>query len=102
MVKKIKHDIYVDDLCNKIKPKYDYISKNIILYSKKKSRKKRVIAEIDVLAIKDDRCDVYEVKCSPRVAKAKKQLKKIKKLMPEVDNVFLFCGSSGLLTELLV
>lgn len=102
MVRKIKHDVYIEDLCKRIKPRYDSLSTNIIVFSKKNRSRRRVIAEIDVLAVKNNRCDVYEVKCSHRVAKARKQLKKIKKLMPEVDNVFFFCGSSGLLTELSV
>ncbi|MBU0470709.1 MAG: hypothetical protein KKA62_02080 [Nanoarchaeota archaeon] len=101
MVKKIKHDAYVKDLCEKIKPHYDFLSTNVCLfYNKKSRRKRRIIAEIDVLAVKKNNIDVYEVKCSNRLTKAKKQLKRIKRLMPHVDNIFFFCGDSGLLYDL--
>ena len=99
MGKKIKHDIYVEDLCNQIKGNYDSLSTNLVLFSTKK-KKRRVIAEIDVLAIKDEMYDVYEVKCSYRITKARKQLRKIKKLLPNVGNMFFFCGGSGVLKEI--
>ena len=95
MVKRIKHDVYLEDLCERIKPEYDYVSKNVRLFSKRG----RVIAEIDLLAVKENRCDVYEVKCSHRITKARKQLHKIRKLLPNVENTFFFCGESGMLKE---
>jgi len=95
VVKRIKHDIYLEDLHQRIKSDYDSVSKNVRLFSKRG----RVIAEIDLLAIRDKSCDVYEVKCSYRITKARKQLRKIKRLMPNVENMFFFCGESGLLKE---
>ena len=95
MVTRIKHDIYLHDLCEKVKPDYDYVSTNVRLYSKKG----RVLAEIDLLAVRKGSCDVYEVKCSYRITKAKKQLLRIKRLMPNVTNMFFFCGESGMLKE---
>ena len=77
-------------------PEYDTLSKNVKLFSKRG----RVIAEIDLLGTKDNICDVYEVKCSYRITKARKQLSRIKKLMPYVDNLYFFCGASGVLEEL--
>ncbi|MBD3164354.1 hypothetical protein GF323_04085 [Candidatus Woesearchaeota archaeon] len=56
------------------------------------------MAEIDILGIKKDVCDIYEVKCSYRISKARRQLKKIKKHISKsskIRNVFFFCGESG-------
>jgi hypothetical protein len=61
------------------------------------SPKKRLVGEIDVLAFKDDVCDIYEVKCSYRIAKAKRQLEKVKKHIEKaspVRNIFFFCGEA--------
>ena len=85
--------MYLQDLCEKVKCDYDSLSTNVRLYSKKG----RVLAEIDLLAIRENSCDVYEVKCSYRITKAKKQLLRIKRLMPHVTNLYFFCGESGLL-----
>jgi len=92
VVQRIKHDRYLNDLCEKIRPVYDKVSTNILLYSKKS---KRLIAEIDILAQRGDELYVYEVKCSYRPVKARKQLRKIKKLMPNITKAFFFCGESG-------
>ena len=103
MGKKLKHDRYVDDLCEQIKPDYDHIYTNVALYSSAKKKKKRVIAEIDIIAFKDNKCDVFEVKCSHRAAKARKQLRRIKKLVLNINiaNLFFFCGESGCLEAVL-
>jgi len=56
------------------------------------------VGEIDILAFKDNYCDIYEVKCSYRKSKAKRQLSKIRKIVSrksKVRNVFFFCGESG-------
>ena len=62
------------------------------------------MAEIDILATKNGKHDIYEVKCSYRYTKAKQQLDKIRKHMKrqnkEVRNAFFFCAESGLLVEL--
>lgn len=93
MVTRIKHDVYLHDLREKVKLDYDSVSTNVRLFSKKG----RVLAEIDLLAVRNDSCDVYEVKCSYRITKAKKQLLRIKRLMPQVTNLYFFCGESGML-----
>jgi hypothetical protein len=95
----LKHDRYVDELCSSIKGHYDILHRNVPLFSKRNRR----IAEIDVLAVKGDSCDIYEVKCSHRVAKARKQLKKIRKIISKDWNVreaFFFCGESKTLIQL--
>ena len=72
---------------------YDNITTNIPLFSDTANRK---LAEIDLLAERDDGdCDAFEVKCSYRKVKAKKQLRKIKKLVPEVKRTYFYCGESG-------
>ncbi|MBN2567534.1 hypothetical protein JXB02_05630 [Candidatus Woesearchaeota archaeon] len=51
--------------------------------------------EIDLLGIKGDRVDVYEVKCSHRLVKARRQLRKIRKLL-DLENIttYFYCGAS--------
>ena len=95
-IKLTKHDRYVLDLCHKIKGLYDDISTHVSL-----RKKKRSVGEIDVLAHQGDRVHVYEVKCSFRIAKARKQLQRIKKHL-NFDNAsyYFYCGSSGVITEI--
>ena len=83
----------MDDLCERLESDYDIIMRNVKLHSKRK----RVVAEIDILAIKAGICDIYEVKCSHRISKAKRQVKKIRKVLSrkfDVGNSFFFCGAS--------
>lgn len=60
-----------------------------------KSQKRR-LGEIDVLAKKGDKIDLYEVKCSHRIVKAKHQLKRMRKYLQFADAYF-YCGTSKLL-----
>ena len=92
-----KHDRYVEELCTKIKDKYDSVSKHVAVKAKK-----RMLAEVDVLAKKGNDVDIYEVKCSPRVVKAKRQLKKIKnpnrsKLRGIYDDSWIFYPKLGMI-----
>jgi Holliday junction resolvase-like predicted endonuclease len=81
----------LDRLSRRLEQKYDLVLKNIPLYSERK----RLVGEIDILAVKDDCWDIFEVKCSNRVIKARHQLKRIKKqLSPRIRNSFFFCGES--------
>jgi|GEM_PF-1210178 len=94
----LKHDKFVNNLCSVLDQDYDVIFRNVPLYSKRK----RLVGEIDILALKDGYCDVYEVKCSNRRHKAKKQLKKLKKIMSlesRLRKTFFFCGDSGSILE---
>jgi len=93
VVKTLKHDRYLESLCDTIRSDYDEIFTNVEFFSKKK----RKIAEIDILAVKENKYYVYEVKCSYRIAKARKQLRKIKKLLPNIAEMFFFCGESGVI-----
>ena len=90
-----RHEDYVEKLCSKIRNNYDLVRKHVIIYKKTKKRE-RITAEIDILACKKNYCDIYEVKCSYRKAKAKQQLNKIKELLKpkEIKNIFFFCGEA--------
>ena len=94
-VKLNKHDKYVQTLVSKIKHKYDSLSVNVPIRNSK-----RLLGEIDVLAFKNNKADIYEVKCSHRIAKAKKQLHKIEKNLDiNFGRFYFYCGSSGLLVS---
>ncbi len=88
-----KHDRYVLELSNKIKDDYDSISVNVPV-----KHSKRSLGEVDILAKKGNRFDLYEVKCSYRILKAKKQLSRLKKYL-KLENArsYFYCGNSKLL-----
>jgi len=90
-----KHDRYVLELRDKIKHKYDFVTVNV-----KVAGKKRSLGETDIVAKKGNKVDLYEVKCSHRIVKAKKQLKRMKRLM-NLDNsrAYFYCGSSECLVN---
>ena len=96
MPKKLsKHDKYVDRLVEKIKPEYDDISIHLKL-----SKKKRTVAEIDIMAKKGNEIHFFEVKCSYRIVKARKQLNKLRKMFVNEDiSLFFYCGSGDVLVE---
>jgi len=99
MEKILKYDRFVNSLCSLLEQDYDVLFTHVPIYSKRK----RLVGEIDILALKDGYCDVYEVKCSPRVHKAKKQLRRLRKVMSLESNLrgaFYYCGSSDFLHKL--
>jgi len=85
-----KHDRYVTQLCDRIRDSYDVLFTNL-----KIKKDKKLIGEIDIYARKGTRVDIYEVKCSYRIIKAKKQIKKARKIL-EIDEGkgYFYCGSS--------
>ncbi|MBI2653762.1 hypothetical protein HYX02_03025 [Candidatus Woesearchaeota archaeon] len=92
-VKLSKHDMYVLELTNKIKGNYDSISVNVPV-----KHSKRSLGEIDIIAKKGNRLDLYEVKCSYRILKAKKQLNRLKKYLNLTNaRSYFYCGNSKLL-----
>ena len=85
-----KHDRYVLELKDKIKHKYDFVSVNVKIVGKKRS-----LGEIDIIAKKGNKVDLYEVKCSHRIVKARKQLNRMKRLMNlNKSRAYFYCGSS--------
>ena len=85
-----KHDRYIQELCQKIKYEYDSLSTNV-----KIKKKKRSLGEVDVLAKKGKLIDLYEVKCSFRIVKARKQAKSLRKHLQEINNIYFYCGATS-------
>ncbi|MBI2650526.1 hypothetical protein HYX04_04390 [Candidatus Woesearchaeota archaeon] len=81
------------ELSNRIKGNYDSISVNVPV-----KHSKRSFGEIDIIAKKGNRFDLYEVKCSYRILKAKKQLSRLKRYL-KLENArsYFYCGSSNML-----
>ena len=91
-----KHDRYLKSLYRQVKGDYDYVYRNIPLFSKKKS----LCGEIDLICFKGNHVDIFEVKCSFRLSKARRQLRKIRKVLNvESINTFFYCGMSNMIEE---
>ena len=71
-VKLTKHDRYVEDLKARVEGRYDEVLTNHKIYSRK-----RIVAEADLVGLRGNCADIYEVKCSFRPTKAKAQLRKL-------------------------
>ena len=90
-----KHDRYVLELSSKIKGEYDSVSVNVPI-----KHSKRSLGEIDILAKKGNRFDLYEVKCSYRIVKARKQLRRLKNILNlEIAGSYFYCGNSKALVS---
>lgn len=87
-----KHEHYVQLLSDIVESHYDQVFLNVPIYSKRK----RLVGEIDLVGIKDGEYDIYEVKCSHRISKAKRQLNKIRNHLKgcTIKDMFFFCGAS--------
>ena len=85
-----KHDRYVLELRDKVNHKYDLISTNVKIPGRKRS-----LGEIDLIGKRGEAIDLYEVKCSHRIVKARKQLNRMKRLMNlNKSRAYFYCGSS--------
>ncbi|RMF06992.1 hypothetical protein D6764_00880 [Candidatus Woesearchaeota archaeon] len=93
-----KHDQYVKELYEQLRHRYDYLSANVPIINSK-----RILGDIDIYAVKGDRIDLYEVKCSYRIHKAKHQLQKVRRFLnnPEGENYF-YCGTSKVLEQVTI
>ena len=90
-----KHDKYVLELSSKIRNGYDSIDVNVPV-----KYEKRLLGEIDIIARKGDQFDLYEVKCSYRIVKAKKQLQRIRRYLKfQAGRNYFYCGNSKLLVN---
>jgi hypothetical protein len=69
-----------------------------VILSSKKVRK----AEIDIIGYKDDEVHIFEVKCSYRFAKAKRQLLRMLKLLKKPAVAYFYCGSADRLERVAV
>jgi len=75
-------------LYTEIKDQYDRVLKHVQI-----GNKKRDVGEIDLLCLKGNHVDLYEVKCSFRITKARKQLTKLRKFFDyDNTNMFFYCG----------
>ncbi len=84
----------------RIRDQYETVQRHVFLYGYKRS-KRRIIGEIDLVGVKKDGLDLYEVKCSYRIVKAKKQLRKAKRILTTTEalkqaiNAYFYNGESG-------
>lgn len=92
------HTLFVWKLSKELEKQYDNISTNVELHGKR-----RVLAEIDILAERNGEVHVYEVKKSHRPTKARQQCKKIKKHYERrISRFFLYSAEADQLLELTV
>ena len=85
-----KHDRYLQRLKDELRDKYDFLYTNIKLTTKKRTK-----SEIDLMGIRGSHVDIYEVKCSFRITKARHQLKKIRRMLNLADmSTYFYCGST--------
>lgn len=92
-----KHDKYVLELYKRLQDSYDYL---ILDYNIRNN--KRNLGQVDLAGVKGTKTDLYEVKCSFRIHKAVKQLKRAQRMMNVHGNLFFYCGSSGQLQEVVL
>lgn len=90
----LKHDTHVQALVEILNRTECKTYQNLTFLSKRR----RLIAEVDLLIERKDKIEVYEVKCSHRITKAQKQLYKIRKLLEQRSRkpieLFFYCGNS--------
>jgi len=84
-------------LYKKLEENYDYL---ILDYNI--AHKNRKLGQVDLAGVKGTNTDLYEVKCSFRIHKAEKQLRRAKRIMNVTGGLFFYCGSSGQLQEIAV
>ena len=96
LLKPNKHDRYVQELYKKVQDRYDYL---ILDYEI--GTNKRLLGQVDLAGVRKDKTDLFEVKCSYRIHKAQKQLKRAQKIMRVQGNLFFYCGSSGQIEQVM-
>ncbi|MBI1969624.1 hypothetical protein HYS48_02925 [Candidatus Woesearchaeota archaeon] len=85
-------------LCKSLEDRYDVLYTHYPFYGRKCK-----LGEIDIVGIKGKHIHVYEVKCSPRIVKARKQLSRIKRLLKHNQvKTFFYCGASNRIMEVMV
>lgn len=80
---------------DRIKDDYDAVERNVVLSTRKRRR-----AEIDIIAYRDDEVHIFEVKCSYRFAKAKRQILRILRLLKKPAVAYFYCGSADRLERI--
>lgn len=85
------------ELVSQLKPDYDDISTHCKL-----ENHGRLVGEVDILARKGDEVHLFEVKCSYRIIKAKRQLSKMRKSFTQYHTkCFFYCGGGKTLIEVM-
>ena len=64
-IKRSKHDKYVDDLCSKLKGEYDHVLRHVPIYAPRRSRRKILLAEVDVSEIAMAHALVLQIRDKP-------------------------------------
>lgn len=81
----------MQQLYERIKDDYDVVEHHVKLHSRRALR-----GEIDLIGYKDGRVDVYEVKCSYRIYKARRQLEHIRRILNIPDlHMFFYHGAAN-------
>ncbi|MFH1916893.1 MAG: hypothetical protein ABIJ21_06555 [Nanoarchaeota archaeon] len=80
----------MEDLYARIQGEYDYFLRHIPLISSRG----RLVGEIDLVGVWGERVDIFEVKCSFRIIKARRQLQKIRKYIGKNAGYYFYCGTS--------
>jgi len=92
------HALYVWKLSKELQKDYSSVQTNVEL-----SNRRRILAEIDILAEKDGEVHVFEVKKSYRPTKAKEQFRRIRKhYAGNIAKFYLYCAEADMLIELRV
>ncbi|MBD3208799.1 hypothetical protein GF367_00060 [Candidatus Woesearchaeota archaeon] len=85
----------MEQLYDQLKSSYAQVFRGLPLIS----QRGRMVGEIDLLAVNESTIDVFEVKCSFRPVKARKQLNKIIKLfgadINKEVNTWFYCGEAA-------
>lgn len=96
----LKHDEYLEELYQQLKDHYHTIYRGLPLHS----QRGRLVGEIDMVAVGNHGVDIFEVKCSYRPVKAKKQLEKIKRIFggrqDQPINAWFYCGEAAKLVKI--
>jgi hypothetical protein len=68
------------------------------------SAKNRLVGEVDLVGVHANGIDIFEIKCSYRVVKAKQQLEKIRKLFGADNDAsvgyYFYCGAASQLEKI--
>lgn len=85
----------MQELVTQIRPNYEDISTHQIF-----KKKRRMITELDIVAKRGNEVHIFEVKCSYRITKARKQLNRARNLFRgQKTACFFYCGMGKSLVE---
>jgi hypothetical protein len=91
MGKKNKHDRTIDELEELVKGKYQMVLKNVNYTT---PRHCNILGELDLVGIRNDNWDIYEVKTYNGLDKAREQLQRAREHLQGCGNIRAFYYSS--------